>query len=375
MRQAIDEARRLISGLRPPVLDELGIVDAIQYLAYECRANGGPRVEFEHNRIGSRLAAPLENTIFRIVQESLQNACQHSHSDRIAVTLNRRDGRIVVEVRDWGVGFDPGAVEGQRFGLQGIRERARLFDGVASIESAPNQGTRVSVELPLICADSNLAVIFDMDGVLVDTYQAHYRSWLEIAESEGLSMTEAEFAAAFGRTSREIIAQLWGEDRYDAARIAALDERKEAAFRRIIDADFPAMPGAADLIRSLHENGFRLAVGSSGPPENVAMVLKNLEVGDLFEVVVTGKDVTRGKPDPEVFQIAAQRLGVEPAHCVVIEDAPAGVAAANAGGMVSVGLLSAGRRREDLATARIVVESLGELSPQSLRDLLPEEKA
>jgi beta-phosphoglucomutase len=373
IRQAIDEARRLISGLRPPVLDELGIVNAVEYLVHECRAACGVEVEFEYNLAGRRLAPPLENAIFRIVQESLHNACRHSRSQRIGIALLRRGDRVSIEVRDWGVGFDPGAVERKRFGLQGIRERARLLGGAASIESAPNAGTRISVELPLVVADGDAAVIFDMDGVLVDTYAAHYRSWQQIAESEGLPLTEAQFAATFGRTSREIITHLWGPDRYDDAQLAELDRQKEAAFRCIIEAGFPAMPGAAALVRSLHDTGFRLAVGSSGPPENVAMVLEKLGVGDLFEAVVTGEDVTRGKPDPEVFLIAARRLGVAPADCVVIEDAPPGVAAANAGGMVSVGLASAGRRREDLAAARAVVDALDEISPQMLRRLMGRE--
>jgi beta-phosphoglucomutase len=114
--------------------------------------------------------------------------------------------------------------------------------------------------------NDSLAAIFDMDGVLVDTYHAHYRSWLEMAESEGLHFTEAQFALTFGRTSREIIAHFWGKDRCDPAHIAELDRQKEAAFRRIIEADFPAMPGARELLAALHESGFKLAVGSSGPP-------------------------------------------------------------------------------------------------------------
>ncbi len=255
---------------------------------------------------------------------------RHSRSDRIRVSLSQRDNRICIDVRDWGVGFDPAAVEERRFGLQGIRERVRLLEGRMAIESAPGEGTHISVELPLTAKDETLAVIFDMDGVLVDTYHAHYRSWLELAEAEGFHFTEAEFAATFGRTSREIIAHFWGEGRFDDAQIAELDRRKEAAFRRMIETDFPAMPGVGELLRSLHNAGFRLAVGSSGPPENVAMVLDRLEARNLFEAVVTGEDVTRGKPDPEVFLIAAKRLGVPPARCAVIEDAPSGIAAANA---------------------------------------------
>ncbi len=214
------------------------------------------------------------------------------------------------------------------------------------------------------------AVIFDMDGVLVDTYHAHYESWLAMAEPEGLTFTEAEFAPTFGRTSREIIAYFWGDGRYTDAEIAALDERKEAAFREIIEADFPAMPGVDVLLRDLHDAGFPLAVGSSGPPENIDTVLTKLGVGDLFEAIVTGMDVTRGKPDPQVFLIAAQRLGMPPARCAVIEDAPAGVAAANAAGMASVGLTSTGRTAESLSAAQLVVGSLAELSAERLSELI-----
>ena len=368
--RSIDETRRLISGLRPPILDELGVFEAIQYLIYERHKEGGPEIEFDHDMDGERFPPPLENTIFRIVQESLNNAWRHSRSDRIRVAICRRNDRICIDVRDWGIGFDPAAVEEHRFGLQGIRERVRLMEGSVAIESKPGEGTHVSAELPLADVERAQAVIFDMDGVLIDSYQAHYQSWVELAEAEGLHVTEAEFAATFGRTTREIIARLWGSGRYDDAQIAELDRRKEAAYRRIIEADFPAMPGAGELLRSLHNAGFRLAVGSSGPPENVALVVERLAAKDLFEAVVTVEDVTRGKPDPEVFLIAARRLGVAPANCAVIEDAPAGVAAANAAGMASVGLLSTGRKPEDLAAARAVVRSLGELSPQVLHDVI-----
>ncbi len=370
LQRAIDEARRLIGGLRPLILDESGIVEAIQYLVYEHNKEAGPKIEFEHDAACGRLAPPLENAIFRIVQESLQNACRHSRSERIHISLTQRDGRICIDVRDWGVGFDPKAVEERRFGLQGIRERVRLLDGRVTIESSPSRGTHIAVELPMTGEENAVAVIFDMDGVLIDSYHAHYRSWLEMAKPEGLHFTEAEFATTFGHTSRKIIARFWGEGRYDDAQIAELDERKEIAFRKIIEADFPAMPGAVELLRSLRAAGYRLAVGSSGPPENVAMVLEKLGATGLFDAVVTGADVSRGKPDPEVFLLAAQRLGVVPGNCAVIEDAPAGVAAANAAGMTSVGLLSTGRTRKDLAAAQAIVESLEDLTPQILHELI-----
>ncbi len=214
------------------------------------------------------------------------------------------------------------------------------------------------------------AVIFDMDGVLVDTYHAHYESWLAMAEPEGFGFTEQQFATTFGRTSREIIAHFWGEGRLSEAEIAAMDDRKEAVFRDIIERDFPAMPGVEALLEGLHAAGFRLAVGSSGPPENVAAVLHRLGVESLFSATVTGKDVTRGKPDPQVFLTAAERLHVLPNRCAVVEDAPAGIAAARAAGMTAIGLASTGRQPEDLAAADLVVGALAELTPEGIRRLI-----
>ena len=216
---------------------------------------------------------------------------------------------------------------------------------------------------------NNYAVIFDMDGVLVDTYRAHYESWRAMARSEGLQFTEEEFARTFGRTSREIIAHFWGAG-YSDAEVAALDDRKEAAFRAIIAADFPAMPGVRELLQTLHEERFKLAVGSSGPPENVELVMDRLGRRQWFDVLVTATDVTRGKPDPQVFLIAAERLGIPPERCAVVEDAPPGIAAAVAAGMTAVGLASTGRTRGSLGEAAAVVDSLRELSPEFFRGLI-----
>jgi beta-phosphoglucomutase len=218
--------------------------------------------------------------------------------------------------------------------------------------------------------NDRLAVIFDMDGVLVDSYQAHFLSWRIVAASHGRSMSREEFEAGFGRTSREIIAALWPASVSSDEDIARLDAEKEAAFREILADDFPAMPGVESLLESLHAAGFALAVGSSGPPENVDLVLDRLGKRSLFGAVVHGMDVTRGKPDPQVFLLAAERLGVPPRHCAVVEDAPLGIAAAKAAGMASVGLVSTGRSRAILAAADLVVSSLGKLPPATIRSLI-----
>jgi beta-phosphoglucomutase len=215
-----------------------------------------------------------------------------------------------------------------------------------------------------------LAVIFDMDGVLVDSYAAHQESWRRLASERGYEMTDEQFTATFGRTSREIIELLWGNGQLSNEEIARLDDRKEAYYREIIRRDFPAMEGAAELIGALSAAGFRLAVGSSGPPENVELVLDRLNRAGLFQGTVSGNDVTRGKPDPQVFQIAAERLGVAAERCVVVEDAPAGIAAAHAAQMKCVGLVSTGRTAQELAAADLVVQSLSVLTAQSFSALV-----
>jgi beta-phosphoglucomutase len=218
----------------------------------------------------------------------------------------------------------------------------------------------------------SLAVIFDMDGVLVDSYHAHYRSWLETARPWGLTFSEAEFGATFGRTSREIIEHFWGQGRFSGEEIAALDAAKEAAYRAIVARDFPAMPGAKETIPALHAAGFRLGIGSSGPPENVELALERLGIRPWSGAAVTGEDVTRGKPDPQVFLLAAERLGVRPRRSVVVEDAPAGIAAAHAAGMAAVGFVSTGRTREGLAEADCLIRAFGELTPELIRGCVRE---
>jgi beta-phosphoglucomutase len=217
-------------------------------------------------------------------------------------------------------------------------------------------------------ANSSRAVIFDVDGVLVDSYRSHLESWVLAARRHGIDITEEQFAKTFGRTSREIIAEFWG-DALTAEQMRAIDDQKEAAYRDLIREHFPAMDGATELVRALHAAGFRLAVGSSGPPENIELSLTGLHCRDAFGVVVTGRDVTRGKPDPQVFQIGAERLGIAPASCVVIEDAPAGVAAARAAGMRCIALLGTATP-DQLSAADLVVASLRELDPARIEGIL-----
>ena len=213
-----------------------------------------------------------------------------------------------------------------------------------------------------------IGVIFDMDGVLVDSASAHRRSWQLLAEQTHLTITDQQFAETFGQPSRQIIRQLWGADLPDSD-VKRLDERKESIYRDLICGRVPVMPGAVALLRRLQDDRTILAIGSSGPPANIELMLSEMGVSELFSVVVTGVDVEQGKPAPDVFLIAARRMRLDCPRCVVVEDAPVGIEAAHRAGMVAVGLVGT-HDRAALGQAELVVDSLGELSLTRMADLL-----
>jgi signal transduction histidine kinase len=150
LRQSHFEARRLIGGVRPPVLDESGVVAAIAHLVHEPSGAKAPKTEFRSKVEFNRLESVEENAIYRIVQEGVSNACKHSKSKKVRVSLLQRGDQVRIEIRDWGIGFNPKAVPEKRFGLTGIRERARLLGGKCRIRSKPGDGTVIVVELPVV---------------------------------------------------------------------------------------------------------------------------------------------------------------------------------------------------------------------------------
>ena len=150
VRLAHSESRRLINEVRPPVIDENGIETAISHLVHEQRRRGGPKIESHCDVQFGRLPAILENAIYRIAQEALSNACKHSESKKVTVTMTQEGQDVRLEVRDWGIGFDPESVEKGHFGVEGIRQRVRLLGGRLTIESTPGSGTLVQVVVPIV---------------------------------------------------------------------------------------------------------------------------------------------------------------------------------------------------------------------------------
>ena len=214
-----------------------------------------------------------------------------------------------------------------------------------------------------------LGVIFDMDGVLVDSTEAHYAAWCGLAEEIGVTCTRAIFESTFGMHNRQII-PLWLEREFPDDELDRLSRRKEEIYREVAPTSITALPGVRELIDALaRESDFTLAVGSSGPKPNIELILDFLGAADHFAALSTGDEVRHGKPDPEVFLIAARKLELSPSRCVVIEDAPQGVAAGIAAGAKVVAVTST-KPAEDLREAHLVVNELSELSPERLRSLL-----
>lgn len=208
-----------------------------------------------------------------------------------------------------------------------------------------------------------MGVIFDMDGVLIDSGAAHWESWRVVAEEDGVNFTEEAFWATFGMVSDVIVARHWGENPpTDPAEIAAIVDRKETAFRESVATHTTPIAGAVEFIRYLAERGVKMAVGSSAPRENVEHILTWLGVRELFgDRVVAGDEVKNGKPAPEIFLTAAKKIGVPAENCVVIDDARNGVNAGAASGATTVGFFSAGHSLDEYENAAAVVRSFDEL--------------
>ncbi|MEJ2363509.1 MAG: HAD-IA family hydrolase [Deltaproteobacteria bacterium] len=213
-----------------------------------------------------------------------------------------------------------------------------------------------------------LGVIFDIDGVLLDSYKLHYECWRAMAEKDSIALSEKDFDSLFGRRGNEIVREIWGEE-LPAEQIVSIHRQKQALYREKLQGNFPKMDGAIQLIDGLVAEGFVLGIGSSAPPANVEMSLRGLDRTNVFKAVVSGDEVTRGKPDPQVFLLAAQGMEVEASSCAVIEDAPAGIAAALAAGMTAIALAGTAPP-ESLTAAHLVVTSLRQLTPKRIAELI-----
>ncbi len=211
-------------------------------------------------------------------------------------------------------------------------------------------------------------VLFDWDGVVIDSSSQHERSWELLAAERHLFLPEGHFKAGFGKKNEIIIPTLgWGDD---PSLVRALADRKEELYRELIAKEgVTILPGARELLIALKAKGIPRAVGSSTPRENLDALFASTGLDALFEAVVCGSDVSHGKPDPEVFLLGAEKLGLPAGRCIVIEDAFAGIEAARRGGMKVVGVATT-NPLELLDQCDLAVLSLEEVTPSRLAELL-----
>jgi beta-phosphoglucomutase family hydrolase len=219
----------------------------------------------------------------------------------------------------------------------------------------------------LVTWDRLQAVLWDMDGVIVDTGPYHLMGWHEVFGRRGLKYSDDDFRRNFGKRNDDIVRIVAGGS-ISAEEANLIATEKEVVFRQKAAGNLKPFPGALELINSLKERGIKIALASSAPIENVRLVTNDLGLEGVFDVVVWGREVTEGKPSPQGFLLAARRLGVEPGHCVVIEDSVAGVTAAKRAGMKCLAVTNT-NSREKLAEADMVVDTLEKVSVADLAGL------
>ncbi len=215
---------------------------------------------------------------------------------------------------------------------------------------------------------AQFGAIFDWDGVIIDSSVAHEASWEGLARELGRPSPAAHFKAGFGRKSDFIIRNIlgWTQDPGEAIR---LSRRKEELYREVIGArGIEPLPGVRVFLDRLRAAAVPCAVGSSTERKNIDTILALVGLEGFFSAIVSADDVTIGKPNPQVFLLGAERIGVPAARCVVFEDALVGLGAARAGGMKAVGVATT-HPPEELIGADLAVRRLDELSVADLRKL------
>jgi len=204
-----------------------------------------------------------------------------------------------------------------------------------------------------------------MDGTLVDSEEYHWLSWRDTMASEGIPITHDQFIKTFGQRNDSILPQWLGAGA-SAERIQQVGDSKEELYRKLVrEGRMEPLPGVMDWVRRLREQGWLQAVASSAPRKNIEVVLEVMGLAGFFEALVSAEDVTAGKPDPQVFQRGAERLGMPPSRCIVVEDAAPGVEAARRAGMRCIGV----SRNGSLTGADVVVRSLVDLRDSAFEDL------
>jgi beta-phosphoglucomutase len=210
------------------------------------------------------------------------------------------------------------------------------------------------------------AVLWDMDGTVIDSEEYHWTAWRETMSAQGHPISHQQFLASFGQRNDTIL-NAWLDADATPERIAQIGDAKEQRYRDLVrSGGISPLPGVEFWIHHLHQQGWRQAIASAAPRLNIEVVLDALRLADRFDAVVSAEDVKKGKPDPEVYLTAADRVSTPPSQCIVVEDARAGIEGARRAGMRSVGV----SRNRTTLDADLVVASLDVLPNDAFDSLL-----
>ena len=210
------------------------------------------------------------------------------------------------------------------------------------------------------------AVLWDVDGTLVDSAEYHWLTWREVLSREGYDLARNQFLASFGQRNDEILRSYFGPD-LPKTEIERIGAAKEEFYRKLIRTrGIKPLPSVRRWVKKLKANGWRQAIASSAPRLNVDAILDALGLEKYFDAIASAEDVERGKPDPQIFLVAASKLDVPKTRCIVVEDAPAGVEAARRASMYSIGVLTSHSTLE----ADLTVHTLAELGDDAFDELL-----
>lgn len=211
------------------------------------------------------------------------------------------------------------------------------------------------------------AVLWDMDGTLIDSEEFHWLAWRDAMEAEGRPITHEEFLETFGWRNDAILPHFFG-GRATPEAILRIGDAKEEHYRRLVrQHGLTPLPGAAEWLTRLKGEGWKQTIGTSAPRANADVIVDVLNWGGLLDGIVAAEDVKRGKPEPDVFLAAAAKAGAEPARCIVVEDAIAGVEAGRRAGMKTIGV---GKKFRQLH-ADVTVAALDQLAAHCFEELLP----
>jgi HAD superfamily hydrolase (TIGR01509 family) len=210
------------------------------------------------------------------------------------------------------------------------------------------------------------AVLWDVDGTLVDSLEYHWLSWYAALGNENYTLTREQFMSTFGRRNDEILRTYFGPE-ITSERILRISRAKEEQYREMVRRrGIEPLPGVRRWLTRLQRDGWRQAIASSAPPANLEVILAALDVKSCFDAIVSAEEVERGKPDPQIFLAAAAKVRTLARRCIVVEDAPAGTEAARRAGMRAIGVLTTHATLE----ADLVTRSLDELGEMAFDQLI-----